>query len=90
MALSSQEWGRAGRDGAPARCVLLYSYHDKGRVEGLIRRSPNELPSRLERLLQVLPLTVLSRVLTIAAPWVYIGYTMGLLWVYFGFTMGIL
>ena len=32
------------------------SYHDQGRVEGLIRRSPNELPARLERLLQVLPL----------------------------------
>lgn len=42
MALS-QEWGRAGRDGAAARCVLLYSYHDKGRVEALLRRSPHDL-----------------------------------------------
>ena len=35
--------------------VILYSYHDKGRVEGLLRRSPHELPARLERLLQVFP-----------------------------------
>ena len=27
----------------------------QGRVEGLLRRSPHELPARLERLLQVLP-----------------------------------
>ena len=43
------------------------SYHDKGRVEGLIRRSPNELPARLERLLQVLHLLHLL--------WLYYGYT---------------
>ena len=29
----AQEWGRAGRDGGDAECVLLYSYSDKQRVE---------------------------------------------------------
>ena len=33
-----QEWGRAGRDGEIATCVLLYSYSDKGRVESILRR----------------------------------------------------
>jgi len=34
----SQEWGRAGRDGEVATCVLLYAYSDKGRVESMLRR----------------------------------------------------
>ena len=46
-----QEWGRAGRDGLPARCILLYTYRDKGRVEALLRRSPRDLKPRLARLL---------------------------------------
>ena len=51
--------------------MLLYSYHDKGRVEGLIRRSPNELPARLERLLQALHL--------LYSLWLYCGYSMAML-----------
>ena len=46
-----QEWGRAGRDGKPARCLLLYTYRDKGRVESLQRRSTRDLKPRLARLL---------------------------------------
>ena len=50
----AQEWGRAGRDGEAARCVLLYSYHDKGRVEALLRRSPHDLRQKLTRLNELL------------------------------------
>ena len=50
----AQEWGRAGRDGEAARCVLLYSYHDKGRVEALLRRSPHDLRQKLARLNELL------------------------------------
>ena len=34
-----QEGGRAGRDGKPSRCVLLWSYRDRGLQEFFIRNS---------------------------------------------------
>ena len=34
------------------RCILLYGYRDKGRVEALLRRSTPDLRLRLGRLLQ--------------------------------------
>ncbi len=37
-----QETGRAGRDGLPARCVLLFSYADKFKQDYFIRNISNE------------------------------------------------
>lgn len=37
-----QETGRAGRDGLPARCVLLFSYADKFKHEYFIRHIAND------------------------------------------------
>jgi len=34
-----QEAGRAGRDGLPADCIVLYSYDDLRRVEFIIDKS---------------------------------------------------
>lgn len=38
-----QETGRAGRDGLPARCVLLFSYADKFKHDYFIRGITNEI-----------------------------------------------
>jgi ATP-dependent DNA helicase RecQ len=37
-----QETGRAGRDGLPAECLLLYAPSDPGKWEQLVRRSADE------------------------------------------------
>ena len=50
-----QEAGRAGRDGMPARCVLLYASNDKGQLTGWLREEAlskdylRELYRRLKR-----------------------------------------
>jgi ATP-dependent DNA helicase RecQ len=38
-----QETGRAGRDGLPARCVLLFSYADKFKHDYFLRNMTNEV-----------------------------------------------
>lgn len=35
-----QEWGRAGRDGQPARCILLYTYRDSTGAIGVRTARP--------------------------------------------------
>lgn len=42
-----QETGRAGRDGLPARCVLLFSYADKFKHDFFLRNMQNEAEKRL-------------------------------------------
>jgi len=51
-----QETGRAGRDGLPARCVLLFSYADKFKQEYFINTLPDPAEQRKarEKLEQVL------------------------------------
>jgi len=51
-----QETGRAGRDGLPARCVLLFSYADKFKQDYFIRAisDPEEQRQAQEKLEQVL------------------------------------
>lgn len=43
-----QETGRAGRDGLPARALLLYDPADSGRVRALIESLSNEAQKRIE------------------------------------------
>ena len=48
-----QEGGRAGRDGAPSRCVLLWSYRDRSLQEFFIRNSYPE-PEAIESIYNAL------------------------------------
>lgn len=41
-----QETGRAGRDGLPSRCVLLFSYADKFKHDFFIRNMPDKIEQR--------------------------------------------
>jgi DNA topoisomerase-3 len=66
-----QEIGRAGRDGQPARAILLYSYADRRTHEFFHRRDYPE-PERLQRVFQALgsdpqPRTVLREWLAMEA-----------------------
>ena len=49
----TQEIGRAGRDGRPSVCILLYRSQDTGKVKGIItmkRRKTKRLMKDVERL----------------------------------------
>lgn len=49
-----QQIGRAGRDGLPADCLLLYSYGDVGTIRYFIRQEPPQLRRGSEMRLQAL------------------------------------
>lgn len=57
-----QETGRAGRDGLPSRCVLLFSYADKFKHDYFIRIMPDPIEQRKaqEKLDQVLSYSKLT------------------------------
>lgn len=44
-----QETGRAGRDGLSSKCILLYSYSDKSKIEYFIEQKEDESEKELAR-----------------------------------------
>lgn len=62
-----QEAGRAGRDGAPAECVLFYGKKDPARLLNLMRRGKKKDSAQF----QVRSVSFISRALCLPAFFIY-------------------